>query len=167
MMERGIFARAADAARNWMSDEDGRSAQRIHPSRLRFIVSKLLERRNLHLVEAEPLSPRGLTRLVARGTGHHRDTQHVVYIAGAPKHDRVRPQVLEALSEDVDKTGASAGWLVTPYHIDRGLWEPGRKPIRLIDGLELERLVDHHLPNLRAELARYRLVGTTCAFAGP
>ena len=158
-----IFARAKLELENWLQRR-GRGTpapDRIAPLRLRFVLSHLARAMNLHVTDVRELGPGEPVRVVARGTGAYRDSRHLIYVCAEPPRDAVPPDVLVALTRDVEQSDAASGVLVTPYHIDRGLWDPGDTAIQLIDGLALLRLVEHHLPHLADEMRSYRMVGTT------
>lgn len=161
-----IFAHAKLGIENWLRAREHRDeSNRISPGRLRYVVDGVLQSMNLHLVDAEDLDAGEPTQLVAMGTGSFRDTRHVVMIAAAPPNDVVLPHTLEQLSDAVERCDAASGMLFTPYHIDRGQWDPGELVIQLFDGLALKRLVAHHLPHLHDELDGYRMVGTEPALS--
>lgn len=133
---------------------------RITPGRFHHLVQKLLPKLGLEVREIETLPRDGALRVRATAKGALRDVAHVIYVEARSPADRIGPEVLLELAEDVNATDSAVGVLICTCHVDRAVTAGIDPRLELIDGVAFERLVVHHLPQHAAEARRYQLTGT-------
>ncbi len=162
-----ILARYAEHPALSRQRADARQARRrlqkprFDAQRLQDIALELTRHMGLVTRASEPLERPGSLRLDAIGKGALRDAHHIVYIEPHPIGERVGPETVLQLAEDVRASGAQVGILITPFLIDRSATAGLDVDLELIDGLALRDLVAEHLPQLTAELDDHHLTGTT------
>jgi hypothetical protein len=139
----------------------------IDPADLRMLVSELLPRMGLAVVESEAMGRFGAVRIVAVGHGALRDARHIVYVEPRPEGEVVGATELLSLAEDVVQNQASLGVMITPYRIDRAAIAGIEADLELIEGRELLALVERHLAGRAAELRGFRLTGGRRAVPPP
>jgi len=142
------------------TDPRGTAKRPMELDELRAIVTRVLSHRGIAVRDARALDRDGATRLETMGSGTLRDARQIVYLEAKPRHGRVGHDVVDALAADVRDSEASAGMLFTPYHVDRSTAPDAGVPLEIVDGLALERLVEHLDPVLAPVLKRFRLAGT-------
>lgn len=151
-----------------LADPTRRDAKpRIGAARLYEVATALLASMGVRIEDSAVMERRGSYRLVGVARGVLREARHVIYVEAEPPGAQVGPETLLELAGDVAATGAAAGVLITPYHIDRKATAGMDEELELIDGLALRDLVHRHLPHMSEEIDRYELVGSRSVLAIP
>jgi hypothetical protein len=124
-------------------------------AQLRELVIQLLERLGLSVVEEEPLGE-DRRLIAAQRDAELRGARYVVFVSASPRGNPVPASQVVELAQSVEAERATAGLLITPYHIDAAGLGGMEVPIELVDGSRLRALIRQHLPERVAELDRWR-----------